>query len=226
MNKQKILIVEDEADIRELIHFHLYRNKFDVIEAVNGEEGIAKAIEEEPDLIILDIMMPIFNGLEVCQKVRAIGKLDKTKIIFLSANGEESDIIKGLELGGDDYIAKPFSPNILVARVKSVLRRNEKVVHNQAIYGIVINEDKRLVQIDGESVNLSVTEFQVLSLFVKKPGHVYTRAQIVDLIRGHNHAVTDRSVDTQVVGLRKKLKEKGKLIETVWGVGYRFKDQA
>ncbi len=225
MKKQKILIVEDEKDIRELIHFHLSRSDFDVIEAASGDEAVEKAIKLQPDLILLDIMLPVFDGIEACKRVKSDNRCENIKIIFLSAKGEEDDIVTGLELGADDYITKPFSPKVLIARVKSTLRSHiaaEKDLLSS--HGIQLDESRKKVVIDNNEISLSMTEFQLLKLFMSMPGHVYTRGQIVDKIKGDNHAVTDRSVDTQLVSLRKKMGIHGKLIETVWGVGYRFRE--
>lgn len=225
MTKQKILIVEDEKDIRELIHFHLYRSGYEVIEASSGDEGFEKIVNLKPDLVLLDIMLPLLNGIDVCKKVKSTTGLELVKIIFLSAKGEEDDIVTGLELGAVDYVAKPFSPKVLLARVKAALRSND-FAHDSVIdlHGIVLDESKKKVEIEGSVVAFSASEFQLLKLFMSSPGHVYTRAQIVDYIKGSNHAVTDRAVDTQLVSLRKKLGERGRLIETVWGVGYRFRE--
>jgi len=225
MKEGTILIVEDEEDIRELIHFHLYKNKFEVIEAANGPDALAMAEAEKPELIILDIMIPGFDGIQVCQKLKSNSETKDIKIIFLSAKGEEEDIVKGLELGADDYISKPFSPKVLMARVKAVLRRVDKnKVNKISLQGIELDDNKKKVLIDSVEVSLTATEFQILFYLITSPGHVYTRSQIVNNIRGLNHAVTDRSIDTQLVSLRKKMGNKGKLIETVWGTGYRFKD--
>ena len=227
-SKIKILIAEDEEDIRELIHFNLFKEKFTVETASNGAEALLKAKEIRPDIMLLDIMMPEVDGLEVCRMIRADQNFDNTGIVMLTAKGDEDDIVKGLELGADDYIIKPFSPKVVIARVKAVLRRRvaeqtntEEVIE---IYGIKIDSTKRRVFIDEIEVSLTFTEFQILSLLSMKSGWVFTRSQIVDTIRGDNHAVTDRSVDVQIVGLRKKLGSKGDLIETVRGVGYRFKE--
>jgi two-component system alkaline phosphatase synthesis response regulator PhoP len=227
-SKIKILIAEDEEDIRELIHFNLFKEKFSVETASNGAEALAKAKEMKPDLMLLDIMMPEMDGLEVCRLVREDRNFDNTGIVILTAKGDEEDIVRGLELGADDYIVKPFSPKVVIARVNAVLRRRVKDRPSQEpifeIYGIKINGPKRKVSIDEQEVSLTFTEFQILSLLSMKAGWVFTRSQIVDTIRGDNHAVTDRSVDVQIVGLRKKLGDKGDLIETVRGVGYRFKE--
>lgn len=221
----KILIVEDEPDIRELIHFHLYRNKYKVLEAADGNSALKEAHANKPDLIVLDIMIPELDGIEVCKKIREQRSFDNTKIIFLSAKGEEEDILKGLELGADDYITKPFSPKILMAKIKAVLNRGLPSQRQQIErHAIIIDTTKRKVHISGELINMTVTEYELLKYLMTSPGQVFTRSQIVNAIKGSNHAVTDRSVDTQLVSLRKKMGEKGSLIETVWGIGYRFKD--
>ncbi len=225
MNQEKILIVEDENDIRELIHFHLYKNKYEVFEASNGKEALEQVKDKNPDLILLDIMIPEIDGIQVCKTLKSNDKTKDIKIIFLSAKGEEEDIVRGLEMGADDYITKPFSPKILIARAKSVLRRQStKQTEEISLFGIKLDENKKKVSIEGEEINLTATEFQLLKYLISSPGHVFTRSQIVNFIRGNNHAVTDRSVDTQLVSLRKKMGPKGELIETVWGVGYRFKE--
>jgi two-component system alkaline phosphatase synthesis response regulator PhoP len=225
MSQQKILIVEDEEDIRELIHFHLFKNKYQVCEAANGRDALDLARSTHPDLILLDIMIPLVDGLEVCRLLKVDPKTKNIKIIFLSAKGEEDDIVKGLEIGADDYVTKPFSPKILLARVKTVLGRVSKEQENEtSAQGITLDDNKRKVLIDESLVSLTASEYQLLKILISSPGHVYTRSQIVNNIKGHNHAITDRAVDTQIVSLRKKMGVKGKLIETVWGVGYRFKE--
>jgi two-component system, OmpR family, alkaline phosphatase synthesis response regulator PhoP len=225
MTKEKILIVEDEEDIRELIHFHLFKNKYEVLEASNGSDAIKMTREENPDLLLLDIMIPELDGIEVCKKLKEEPQTKDIKIIFLSAKGEEEDIVNGLELGADDYITKPFSPKVLMARIKTVLARNKKNNSNSvSAQGIVLNDDKKKVTIDNKDVSLTASEYLLLKHFISSPGHVFTRSQIVNNVKGLNHAITDRAIDTQLVSLRKKMGTKGKLIETVWGVGYRFKE--
>ena len=227
-SKTKILIAEDEEDIRELIHFNLFKEKFIVETACNGAEALEKSKAFKPDLMLLDIMMPEMDGLEVCRLVRSDSSFDDTGIVMLSAKGDEEDIVKGLELGADDYIVKPFSPKIVIARVNAVLRRRVKENSNEEpifeTNGIKIDTARRKVYIEGKEISLTYTEFQILSILAMRVGWVFTRSQIVDTVRGDNHAVTDRSVDVQIVGLRKKLGNKGELIETVRGVGYRFKE--
>ena len=227
MNSNKILVVEDEEDIRELIHFNLFKEKFDVVTAGDGEEALIKYKEQSPDLVLLDLMLPKLDGINVCKQLRANGKTKKTPIIMLTAKGEEEDVVKGLESGADDYITKPFSPRILIARVKAAIRRkqvDESDNEDITAFGITIDPVKRKVIVDNNELILTYTEFQILHLLAQKPGQVFTRSQIVDSVRGTNHAITDRSVDVQIVGLRKKLGDHGSYIETVRGVGYRFKE--
>ena len=221
-----ILIIEDEPDISELIEYNLNQSGYNIIISNNGEKGIEIARKHAPDLILLDLMLPGIHGLDVCRILKNDKDTFGLSIIMLSALGQEEDIIKGLETGADDYVTKPFSFNILEARIVSVLRRikngnieKEKVSNS----GIVISSRKREVQIDGKNIeDLTFTEFQILHLLASHPGWVFTRYQIIDKIRGDNYPVTDRSVDFQIVGLRKKMGKKGKLINTIRGVGYRF----
>ena len=222
-----ILTVEDEPDIRELISFNLKKNGFSTISAENGELATSIAREQLPDLILLDLMLPGINGLDVCRILKSDPTTKNIPIIMLTALGQEENIIEGLDTGADDYITKPFPLQVLNARIKSVLRRyetkndyeNDKTI---IINGIHINPRKRTVSINDRKLTLTFTEFQILYLLASHPGWVFTRYQIINKIRGENHPVTDRSVDFQIVGLRKKMGDKGKIIETIRGVGYRF----
>lgn len=225
---QKILVIEDETDIRELIHFHLFKENYEVVLAGDGEEGLNKAIETNPDLILLDLMLPKLDGISVCGRLRGNESTQEIPVVMLTAKGSEEDIVRGLEVGADDYITKPFSPKVLLARVKAVLRRKRELIESGTdlleLHGIKMDLSKRKVYVQGVELQLTFTEFQILHLLMNKAGWVFSRSQIVDSVRGDNHAITDRSVDVQVVGIRRKLGQKGKLIETVRGVGYRFKD--
>ena len=225
MPKEHILAVDDEEDILELIQFNLNREGYKVSTATSGEDALRKVYIKKPDLILLDLMLPDLDGFAVARKLKDDPKKRHIPIIMLTAKGEESDIVTGLELGADDYIVKPFSPRILIARVRTLLRRLDTSNSKNDILEIkdlVIDPLKHIVSVKGEPVELTVSEFQILYFLAKKPGWVFTRSKIVDEIRGNNYAVTDRSVDVQIVGLRKKLKECGSYIETVRGVGYRF----
>ena len=229
MSKNKnILLVEDDPDIKELISFNLSNQGHQVFEANNGELGIEKAREKIPDLILLDLMLPGIQGLDVCRIIKADQETKDIPIIMVTAMGQEEDIVKGLETGADDYITKPFSIKVLLARVSAVLRRSFEEYDQDSnksllINGISIKPKLREVRFKDKVIdNLTFSEFQILYLLAGHPGWVFTRYQIINKIRGDNYPVTDRSVDFQIVGLRKKLGGAGKLIRTVRGVGYRF----
>ena len=224
-SKKQILIIEDEPDIQELLSFNLDNNGYKVYTASNGEKGLEVARKEHPDLILLDLMLPGIHGLDVCRIIKSDQETSGISIIMLTALGQEEDIIKGLETGADDYVTKPFSLQVLEARIKSVLRRVPENVENTKtikIHDIQIKPRTREVKINGDVPELTFTEFQILHLLASHPGWVFTRYQIIVKIRGDNYPVTDRSVDFQIVGLRKKMGGKGNLIQTVRGVGYRF----
>lgn len=223
-----IAVVEDSEDILELVVFHLQNQGYQVLSSLNGNEGLAMITANKPDLCILDIMMPDMSGVEICKKLKTLSDFKDIPIIFLTAKSEESDIIEGLNAGADDYITKPFSPKILLARVEAVLRRfgleDESPGQTLERGPITINEGKHVVTVNNKALSLTPSEFQILGLLANKPGWVFSRNQIVDAIHGQGYAVTDRSIDFQMVGLRKKLTDCGHLIETVRGVGYRFKE--
>jgi two-component system phosphate regulon response regulator PhoB len=225
--KDVILVVDDEEDIRELVRYNLSKGGYTVTTAATGEEALRIAHEVRPMLVVLDIMLPGIDGLEVCRRIKADAALQNTPIVMISALGEEKDVVTGLELGADDYVAKPFSPGVLLARVKSVIRRvGASPIADDAtlsIDGLKVNPTRREVYVGEALVELTNTEFKLLHFLMRQPGVVFTRTQIVDGVHGDDYPVTDRSVDVQVVGLRKKLGEIGALIETVRGVGYRFK---
>jgi len=228
--KNHILIVEDEEDIRELVRYNLEREGFSVSEAESGEEGLKKVLKKRPDLILLDLMLPGKDGMQVCRELKQNEEARSIPILMMTARGEESDIVAGLELGAEDYIVKPFSPKVLMARVKAVLRRNTSPEPaDEAVLSIgdlVIHPGRHQVTVGGKPVDLTATEFGVLHLLARRPGWVFTRYQIVDAVHGEDYPVTERSVDVQIVGLRKKMKKAGTLIETVRGIGYRFGDGA
>ncbi|HEY3415508.1 MAG TPA: response regulator [Armatimonadota bacterium] len=227
MAREKILVVEDEDDIQELVSYNLSKEGYQVTCVATGEEGLQSARAWQPNLIILDLMLPGIDGLEVCKVLKHQEPTRQIPVIMLTAKGEESDVVSGLELGADDYITKPFSPRILVARARTVLRRNaEQPVDESTIirlHDIVVNPGRREVQVDGQLIDLTFTEFGLLHHLIKRPGWVFSRYQIVEAVRGDDYAVTERSVDVQIHGLRKKLGPAGKYVQTVRGVGYRFK---
>ncbi|MDO8302319.1 MAG: response regulator, partial [Sedimentisphaerales bacterium] len=216
MAKEAILIVDDEEDIIELVKYNLTREGYQVICAATGEDAIAKAKRKLPDLIVLDLMLPDIDGFEVCKLLRNDSKTAHIPIIMLTAKGEEADVVSGLEVGADDYIAKPFSPKVLTARVRTVLRRKAKTsndIQTIKIHELVIDPTRHEVLVAGKAVTVSFTEFAILQCLAKRPGIVFSRYQIVDAIRGSDYPVTDRSVDVQIVSLRKKLGAAGKYIQ-------------
>jgi two-component system, OmpR family, alkaline phosphatase synthesis response regulator PhoP len=228
MAKETILVVEDEEDIRELLTYNLEKEGYQVAGAVTGEEGLRALRDRRPDLVLLDLMLPGIDGLEVCRRIRGTAHTQPLPIIILTAKGEEADIVTGLELGADDYIVKPFSPRVLLARLRAVLRRRSLPLPPQTAAiktdELVIHPGRHEVLLQGQPIQLTVTEFRLLHLLVRKPGWVFTRTQIVNEIHGEDYPVSDRSIDVQVVSLRKKLGAFGSQIETIRGIGYRFKD--
>lgn len=228
MPKELIYVVEDEEDIQELISYNLSKEGYLVKGFTNAEDMLDLLRRSQPDCIILDLMLPGMDGLEVCRKLKSKSDYENIPIIMLTAKGEESDIVTGLELGADDYIVKPFSPRILIARLKAVLRRKRMAMElNQdplTIYEIAIHPGRHEVLINDEKIELTSSEFKALYLLASRPGWVFTRWQIIEHVHGNDYPVTDRSVDVLLVGLRKKLGSAGKYLDTVRGIGYRFRD--
>lgn len=223
-----ILVVEDESDIRTLILHHLHKDGYSAAGAADGEEGLKIAGERHPHLIVLDLMLPGMDGMAVCRKVRKNPDLKNTPILMLTARGEEEDMVSGLEAGADDYVAKPFSNRVLLARIRSLLRRGGVFAdeygdnENLQVGEIHLVPEKREVTVKGKTIDLTAGEYKMLQILMRRPGVVFTRNQLLDLVRGTLHAVTDRAVDVQVVGLRRKLGRAGGKIETVRGAGYRI----
>jgi two-component system phosphate regulon response regulator PhoB len=223
-----ILVVEDESDIRTLILHHLHKDGYSAAGAADGEEGLKIAGERHPHLIVLDLMLPGMDGMAVCRKVRKNPGLKNTPILMLTARGEEEDMVSGLEAGADDYVAKPFSNRVLLARIRSLLRRGGVFAdeygdnENLQVGEIHLVPEKREVTVKGKTIDLTAGEYKMLQILMRRPGVVFTRNQLLDLVRGTLHAVTDRAVDVQVVGLRRKLGRAGGKIETVRGAGYRI----
>lgn len=227
-HKKKILVIEDEPDIQEMLEFNIKQEGFQVVCKFSGEEGLDQIHKSHPDLVLLDLMLPGIDGLEVCKKIRNQPGFNDVSIIILTAKGEESDIVTGLELGADDYMTKPFSPKILMARIKSVLRRNNSTIPSDDqvidIHGLKIQPLRRDVTYNGKKITLTESEFRALQFMASRPGWVFTRYQIVDAVHGQGHPITDRAVDVLIVSLRKKMGDASTFIETVRGVGYRFKE--
>ncbi|MCF6335000.1 MAG: response regulator transcription factor [Spirochaetales bacterium] len=228
MPKETVLIVDDEESILKLIKYNLENDGYKTAAAASGESALSKAFEITPDIIVLDLMLPGLNGLEVCRLLSKDKRTSHIPILMLTARSDDSDIIEGLEAGADDYITKPFSPKILIARLKTILRRAHKNNPDTSlqtaisIHKIYINLEKHEVTTEGSQVELSFTEFAILTFLCRNPGWVYSRNQIISAVKGENYPVTERSVDVQILGIRKKLKNQGEFLETVRGIGYRM----
>ena len=227
---QKIIVVEDEADILEVLEFNLAQDGFDVLCSQEGEKGLELIRREKPDLVLLDLMLPDLDGLEICRRLKSDAATQDIPIVMVTAKGKESDIVLGLGLGADDYITKPFNVGELIARVKAVLRRAAAAregapVKQIVCQGIAIDADKHEVLVDGQLAELTVTEFRVLYTLASSPGRVFTRDQLMEQAMGDEVIVLDRNIDVHIGAVRKKLGRYRDLVETVWGVGYRFREQ-
>ena len=228
MAQQHILLVDDEEDILELVRYNLAKAGYRVTAVTSGEDAIKAARSKLPDLVLLDLMLPGVDGLEVCNTLKREQKTAHIPVVMLTARGAEADVVAGLELGADDYITKPFSPRVMLARIKAVLRRRSRQpAEEKAVLKLkdfVIHPGRHEVLVRTKRVDLTSTEFRILHLLARRPGWVFTRQQIIDAARGEEYPVTDRSVDVHIAGLRKKLGPLGARIETVHGVGYRFRE--
>ena len=227
---KKILIIEDETDVREVVEYNLVREGYRVSCTGNGERGLQMARKEAPDLVLLDLMLPGLDGIEICRRLKGDSITGDIPIVMVTAKGEESDIVLGLGVGADDYVTKPFSPRELIARVKAVLRRgplkgitegDERIVHGDMVVDIGRHE----VLVSGNRVDLTPSELRLLHLLASHPGRVFTRDQLLSRVIGGGAYVIDRNIDVHIRGVRKKLGSHMDLIETVRGVGYRFRAQ-
>ncbi len=231
MANEHILIVDDEYYILELLSYNLKKEGYHTTLAASGEEALELAQKNRPELIILDLMLPGLDGIEVCRRLKQNAETSQIPIIMVTAKGEDADVIIGLEMGADDYITKPFSPKIIVARIRAVLRRSRlksatlSRESTLSIHNITIDLSKHEVTCNGSQIFLSVTEFTILEFLARNPGWVFSRGQIIAAVKGEDYPVTERSVDVQILGLRKKLGEHGSYIETVRGIGYRMREE-
>lgn len=225
MLKAKILIVDDESSIRELLEMLLEANGFSNLRmAGNGEEAIKITEEWQPDVILLDLMLPKIDGLTVCKILRSNPRTVSTPIIMLTAKSEESDIVLGLELGANDYITKPFSNKIVIARIRNQLRQIPQNTNKLSYNNLILDTEKRTAILNEEYLDLTYSEYEILYLLVKNPGRVYTRSQLISNLKGDSYyEVTDRTIDVQIVNLRKKLRDFGKNIITIRSIGYCIK---
>ena len=231
MSQKTILVVEDEKDIVELIRYNLEREGFRVRAAYDGQAAVQSVQRELPDLILLDLMLPKLDGLDVCKNIKEDKRTSHIPVVMVTAKSEESDVVVGLSLGADDYITKPFSPKVLVARVKAVLRRVELALKGERevikVSGdFIIDATRFEVMIEGKPVRLTKTEFNLLKFLAERPGRVLTRNQLLDGAIGFDVFVTDRNIDVHIAALRKKLRKHADRIVTIRGVGYKFEDRA
>ncbi len=224
--KKRVLVVDDEKEILEIVQYNLEKNGYDALCVASGEQALAAAKKWSPDIVVLDLMLPGIDGLDVCRKLKSDEETRNIPIVMLTAKGEDADIVAGLELGADDYVVKPFSPRVLAARLRAVLRRRaEPEVAEEAplkFGNLEIHPGRREVKVGKKLVDLTFTEFGILHFVARRPGWVFTRYQIVDAVRGKDAAVTDRTIDVHIVSLRRKLGTAGDMIRTVRGVGYKF----
>jgi two-component system alkaline phosphatase synthesis response regulator PhoP len=228
MSPTKIVVIEDEIDILEVIEYNLSREGFKVITATDGKAGLRKIIDEAPDLVLLDLMLPGVDGIDLCRRIKADPVTNSIPVIMVTAKGEESDVVLGLGVGADDYIPKPFSPKELIARVKAVLRRGplrEELAAGEriSISGVTIDTRRYEVRVGGKIVDFTATEFRLLHFLASHPGRAFNRDQLLSRVIGDGAQVLDRNIDVHVRAVRKKLDDHSGLIETIRGVGYRFR---
>ena len=231
---KSILVVEDEPDIQELICYHLEKEGFKTLSASSGKEALHLIQNRRPDLVLLDLMLPGISGMDVLKTVRFSWNMPDLPIIIVSARTDEADVITGLELGADNYLPKPFSPKVLVANVKALLRRSAASEENAGeersatvrVGSLSIDLQRHEASWEGSELNLTASEFSLLFLLASCPGRVYTRNQIITGMRGDDYPVTERSIDVQIASLRRKMGDGGSLIKTIWGIGYTYQDKS
>ena len=228
--RETVLVIEDEADILEVLQYNLAREGYRVLTSRDGEHGLALVRRENPDLVLLDLMLPGLDGIEVCRRLQQDPTTATIPVVMVTAKGEEGDVVLGLQIGADDYVTKPFSPKELIARVKAVLRRgplkserggSERVVHG----GLMVDAGRHQVSVDGESVTLTATELRLLHFLASHPGRVFPRDQLLSRVIGEHAVVIDRNIDVHIGSIRRKLGPYRDWIETIRGVGYRFRDE-
>ena len=228
MKKSKIVVIEDEVDILEVINYNLSKEGFDVCSALDGEEGLALIKKEVPDLVLLDLMLPGLDGIEICRKLKTDYSTRSIPIIMVTAKGEESDIVLGLGMGADDYMVKPFRPRELMARIRSVLRRGDFIEEGEGLVSIdelVIDINRHQVKLEGKKIVLTAMEFKLLHFLASHPGQVFTRENLLNHVSSDDTFIIDRNIDVHIRSIRKKLNKHRELIETIHRVGYRFRDK-
>jgi len=231
MGSERILIIEDDPEIQEMLKYAFAQEGWKLTQAITGEEGLERLRKEGADCVVLDIMLPGMDGFKALKKIRADESLSALPVIMCTARGEEADVVAGLELGADDYVIKPYSPRVLAARIRASLRRKESAIAAEDSkektswqHGpLSLDVERHTCFLDEKPLELLATEFAILAQFMSHPDIVFSRQKLITAIRGADYPVTDRSVDVQILGLRKKLMHAGDMIETIRGVGYRFK---
>lgn len=231
MKNKKIMVVDDEADIRELIRFNLEKEGFEVVSVSDGETALEEARLRQPDLILLDVMLPGMDGVEVCFKLKSDVAFKSIPIVMLSAKSDESDQLVGLKIGADDYLVKPFSPKVLVAKIGAIIRRGDVVSSSSVdeepvirFKGLYMNPNDFSVSYKEAPLKLTAVEYKILYFLARKPGRVYTRERIIEQVRGDDVIITGRTVDVHILSLRRKLGDAADLIETVRGIGYKVQE--
>ncbi len=229
MAKRKILIVEDDHSLADVLAYNLRREGYDVYLAGDGQEALAQAQRAVPDLVILDLMLPVLSGTEVCRRLRADPRTRETMILMLTAKAEETDQIVGFSLGADDYVTKPFSVKVLIERLKALQRRREARASSAdrvSCHGVTMDRSRHLASVAGRPIELTRAEFRLLDTLVRQPGRVFRRAELIGAALGEDTVVLERTIDVHIRSLRRKMDAAADLIETVRGIGYRFRDPA
>ena len=225
----KVLIIEDDRGLAEVLSYNLKKDGFEVYSAYDGRDGLQQAEVKSPDLIILDIMLPVIDGLEVCRRLRSNATTKEAIILMLTAKAEETDQVVGFSLGADDYVTKPFSVKVLVERIKALQRRRrgetEETEEKASRLGIVVDRRSHRATIDSRDLELTRSEFRLLDTLIRQPGRVFRRSELIDAALGEDTMVLERTIDVHIRGLRRKLGPSCNVVETVRGVGYRFRDR-
>lgn len=228
MARTKMLIIEDDRSLSDVLVYNFEQEGFKVTRALDGQDGINQAISQQPDFIILDVMLPVIDGIEVCKRLRKAPETRNAIILMLTAKAEESDELVGFSVGADDYVCKPFSVKVLIERVNALIRRNvtgyEQIDEKIQCHGIVLDRTKYKVSLDGNPLQLTLSEFRLLETLISQPGRVFSRAELIDTALGQDTLVLERTIDVHIRSLRRKLGDHSSKVETVRGVGYRFKD--
>jgi two-component system phosphate regulon response regulator PhoB len=228
MSKTKVLVVEDDRALSEILVYNFEKAGFEVSKALDGRDGLNQAQLKLPDVVILDVMLPVLDGMEVCRRLRAQPETASSTIIMLTAKSEEADQLIGFSVGADDYVTKPFSVRVLLERIKALMRRKKKPLEEESEtvskFGIMLDRRRYRVTVDEQNIDLTKSEFKLLDTLIRQPGRAFDRSELIDSALGEDTLVLERTIDVHIRALRKKIGEKAEAIETVRGVGYRFRE--